>query len=87
MASIGNDTVLLARLSASFTCDHVKLWLRLSYAQTYASCQGTEFSGPLRLWDVSNKFFSRRHLFVGLACDARCGHWVERLITADRERP
>ena len=52
---------------ASFTYDQVKQWLRLSYAQTYASCQGTEFEGPLRLWDVGHKYFTRRHLFVGLS--------------------
>ncbi len=47
--------------------DHAKKWLRLSYAQTYASCQGSEFDGPLRLHDCSHKFFSRKHLFVGLS--------------------
>jgi hypothetical protein len=67
VASVGSETVHLEGLEASFTYDQVKLWLRLSYAQTYASCQGTEFSGPLRLWDVTHKFFSRRHLFVGLS--------------------
>jgi hypothetical protein len=36
-------------------------------AQTYASCKGTEFSGSLRLWDCTHKFFTRRHLFVGLS--------------------
>ncbi len=41
--------------------------LRLAYAQTYASCQGTEFSGSLALWDTTNRHFSRRHLFVALS--------------------
>jgi hypothetical protein len=41
--------------------------LRLSYAQTYASCQGTEFTDSLCLWDCAHKHFSRRHLFVGLS--------------------
>ena len=41
--------------------------LRLSYAQTYASCQGTEFEGSLRLHDTQSKHFSRRHLFVALS--------------------
>jgi hypothetical protein len=41
--------------------------LRLSYAQTYASCQGTEFSGSLCLWDCAHKHFTRRHLFVALS--------------------
>ena len=41
--------------------------LRLSYAQTYASCQGTEFEGSLRLHDTQNRNFTRRHLFVALS--------------------
>ena len=39
----------------------------LSFAQTYASCQGTDFEGKLRLHDTTHKFFTRRHLFVGLS--------------------
>ena len=41
--------------------------LRLSFAQTYASCQGTEFSGSLRLWDCENRNFTRKHLFVAIS--------------------
>ena len=41
--------------------------LRLSYAQTYASCQGTEFEGMLRLHDTQSRFFTRRHLFISLS--------------------
>ena len=41
--------------------------LRLSYAQTYASCQGKEFEGSLRLHDTQSKHFTRRHLFVALS--------------------
>ena len=41
--------------------------LRLSYAQTYASCQGTEFEGSLRLHDTQSRHFTRRHLFVALS--------------------
>ena len=44
----------------------------LSYAQTYASCQGTEFDGTLRLHDTSHKFFTPRHLFVGLSRAKSC---------------
>jgi hypothetical protein len=33
----------------SLTFDQAKVWLRPSYAQTYASCQGTEFDGSLSL--------------------------------------
>ena len=67
VASASGDTVRFEGLDASFTYDQCKQWLRLSYAQTYASCQGTEFEGPLRLWDVGHKYFTRRHLFVGLS--------------------
>ena len=41
--------------------------LRLSYAQTYASCQGTEYDEPLRLHDTENKNFTKKHLFVALS--------------------
>ena len=44
----------------------------LSYAQTYASCQGTEFDGSLRLHDTAHKFFTKRHLFVGLSRAKSC---------------
>ena len=48
--------------------------LRLAFAQTYASCQGTEFSGSLCLHDTDNPHFSRRHLFVALSrAKAGCG--------------
>ena len=49
------------------TFEQAKQWLRLSFAQTYASCQGTEFSGSLRLHDCASRHFSRRSLFVGLS--------------------
>jgi hypothetical protein len=51
----------------TLTFDQAKAWFRLSYAQTYASCQGTEFDGSLCLWDCAHRHFSRRHLFVGLS--------------------
>ena len=54
-------------MDGTFTFDQAKQWLRLSFAQTYASCQGTEFDGQLRLHDTSHKHFTRRHLFVGLS--------------------
>jgi hypothetical protein len=50
----------------SVTFDQAKAWLRLSYAQTYASCQGTEFADSLCLWDTAHRHFSRKHIFVGL---------------------
>ena len=42
-------------------------WLRLSFARTYASVQGTEFDEPLRLHDTTNRHFTMRHLFVALS--------------------
>jgi hypothetical protein len=53
--------------AGSLTFDQARAWLRLSYAQTFASCQGTEFDGSLCLWDTAHRHFSRRHLFVGLS--------------------
>jgi hypothetical protein len=53
--------------AGSLTFDQARTWLRLSYAQTYASCQGTEFTESLCLWDTAHRHFSRRHLFVGLS--------------------
>ena len=41
--------------------------LRLSFARTYASVQGTEFSQELRCHDVTNKHFTMRHLFVAIS--------------------
>jgi hypothetical protein len=64
---VGADAVKLEGLVSSFTFEQTTLWLRLSYAQTYASCQGTEFTESLCLWDVSHKYFTMRHLFVGLS--------------------
>ena len=49
------------------TYSQVASWLRLSFARTYASVQGTEFSEPLRLHDTANKHFTMRHLFVALS--------------------
>ena len=51
----------------ALTYEQAKAWLRLSFAQTYASCQGSEFGGSLRLHDTAHPHFTRRHLFVGLS--------------------
>ena len=61
-----------------FTCglslpaDKVADLFVLSYAQTYASCQGTEFGGTLRLHDTTHRFFTMQHLFVGLSRAKSC---------------
>jgi len=64
--SWGDERINLAG-GLSLTHEQAKAWLRLSFAQTYASCQGTEFAGSLRLHDTDSAHFSRRHLFVGLS--------------------
>ncbi len=42
-------------------------FLRLSFARTYASIQGTEFNGSLRLHDTENAHFTHRHLIVAIS--------------------
>ncbi len=65
---IAEDGVKIQELpGVTFTFDQVKSWLRLSYAQTYASVQGCEFEAQLRLHDTKHTFFTQRHLFVGLS--------------------
>jgi hypothetical protein len=61
------QSLTLCDVEGALSFEQAKLLLRLSYAQTYASCQGTEFGGSLRLWDCAHRFYSRRHLFVGLS--------------------
>ena len=51
----------------ALTHEQVSEWMVLSFAQTYAACQGTDFEGTLRLHDTTHKFFTRRHHFVGLS--------------------
>ena len=51
----------------TLTFANVAALLRLAYAQTYASVQGTEFDDSLRLHDTSNKHFTMRHLFVAMS--------------------
>lgn len=70
-----DDTVRLVEPNITLTFEQVLSWLRLAYAQTYASVQGTEFDCALRLHDASHCFFTRRHLFVGLS-RAKCAATV-----------
>ena len=49
--------------------------LRLSFAQTYASVQGTEFDDTLMLHDCDNKHFTMKHLFVAVS-RARSGEKI-----------
>jgi hypothetical protein len=61
------QSLTLEGVEGAMTFEQAKVCLRLSYAQTYASCQGTEFGGSLRRWDCAHKLFTRLHLFVGLS--------------------
>ena len=47
--------------------DFVKSKLRLAYAVTQASCQGSTLAGRVRVY-TQNQFFTRRHLYV---CSSR----------------
>ena len=68
VSEINTETVHIQELPGlALTHEQVRAWLRLSYAQTYASVQGTEFDAQLRLHDTRHVFFTRRHLFVGLS--------------------
>jgi hypothetical protein len=59
----------------TLTFAQVASLLRLSFAQTYASVQGTEFDDTLMLHDCDNKHFSMRHLFVAVS-RARSGEKI-----------
>ena len=65
--TIEDEQVWLVELAKPLSFDQVKSCLRLSFAQTYASIQGNEYDEPLRLHDCAHRFFSRKHLFVGLS--------------------
>jgi hypothetical protein len=68
VSEINMNTVHIQELpGVTLSFDQVKSWLRLSYAQTYASVQGSEFTAQLRLHDTTHHFFTQRHLFVGLS--------------------
>ena len=62
-----HEELWLEGLEKSLSFAQVKSCLRLSFAQTYASVQGTEYTEALRLHDCRHKFFTRKHLFVGLS--------------------
>jgi ATP-dependent exoDNAse (exonuclease V) alpha subunit len=65
ITSITEDTITLGEIKLTYP--NVAASLRLAYAQTYASCQGSEFDGTLALWDTDNRHFTMRHLFVALS--------------------
>ena len=64
--AVTSDTVTLVG-GAILTHAQALAFLRLSYARTFASIQGTEFSGSLRLHDTDNVHFTHRHLFAAIS--------------------
>ena len=68
IASCGETTVSFQELPGhSFSYEEVRDCCRLSHAQTFASCQGTEFTESLTLWETEHPKFPWRPLFVGLS--------------------
>jgi len=67
VARVGEQELWLEGVSKPLSFAQVKCSLRLSFAQTYASVQGTQYDEPLRLHDCKHKFFTRKHLFVGMS--------------------
>jgi hypothetical protein len=63
--SVGEDSLVAGGIKLSFA--QLAATMRLPWAQTFASCQGTEFEGSLAIHDTENPHFSRRHLFVALS--------------------
>ena len=67
IATLENGVVAFKELPGTFTHEQVRSFFDLSWAMTYASCQGTEVDDKLRLWDCAHPYFTRRHLFVALS--------------------
>jgi hypothetical protein len=65
VTAVSHDTVTLDDIQ--LTHAQAAASLRLSYARTYASIQGTEFCGSVALWDTDAHHFTMRHLFVALS--------------------
>ena len=68
---INDDNIIMKKRgseeSITLSKEQVGAYLRLSYAVTYASVQGTEFSESLRLHDTNNSHFTKKHLFVAIS--------------------
>ena len=65
ITSITDEAITLGEIKLTYP--QAAASLRLAYAQTYASCQGSEFDGTLALWDTDSRYFTMRHLFVALS--------------------
>ena len=69
VTALGEDSATLVPTEGETTpidlsLEQVAAWTRLSFARTYASCQGWQAEDSLRLHDTTNKNFTMRHLFV-----------------------
>ena len=53
--------------SLTLTFEQAATMLRLSFARTYASVQGHEFSESLCLHDTKSRNFTIKHLYVALS--------------------
>ena len=61
------ETIKLKGIEPRLDLEQVKNYLRLAYARTYASVQGTELEGAVCLADIAHPRFTKRHLYVGLS--------------------
>jgi hypothetical protein len=61
------EELTLEGLAKPLSFAAVRASLRLSFAQTFASIQGTQYTESLRLHAGRHKFFTRKMLFVGLS--------------------
>ena len=68
VATVSEEGVIL-HSGVSLTAHQTVRTLRLSYALTYASCQGLTLPGVVRLDCTNSPHFSIRHLYVG---SSRC---------------
>ena len=79
VVAIAEDTVTLQPVEGEAQAFELSIsqtseWLRLPFAQTFASCQGGEFTAPLRIHDTTNVHFTRRHLFVAMSRAKECAN-------------
>ena len=61
------DDVKFEELPHSFTKDEIRENSRLAAAQTYASCQVTEFQEACTLHELGHTRFTWKHFFVGIS--------------------
>ena len=59
--------VTFEELPCTFSGQEVRDMFRLSHAQTYASCQGTEFTEACTLHELDHPRCTWRHIFVGIS--------------------